>query len=114
MRRAHCVTNIGVHMPIFTVHLHVSEDLKCKKVLLQVPSPLFNFWVSVGVFLESVCIFCVYGRFTPWGIVSGLLFVLSTANTFFAIQYTGLAIASATWCGTAVLVSFGFGLACVS
>lgn len=76
----------------------------------EVSSPLFNFWVSMGVVLESLCVYFAYGRFTSWGILGGFLFVLSTANTFFAIQHIGLAIASATWSGTAVLVSFGFGL----
>lgn len=48
--------------------------------------------------------------FTPWGLLAGLLFVLSTAHAFFAISKLGLSSASGIWCGTAVVVSFTFGV----
>lgn len=48
--------------------------------------------------------------FTPLGLASGALFVVAAASTFAAISYLGLAVASGVWCGTAVLVSFAYGV----
>lgn len=48
--------------------------------------------------------------FTPWGLLSGLLFTASTANTFAAIHHLGLSVASGVWCGVAVLMSFCWGI----
>ena len=49
--------------------------------------------------------------FTPWGLLSGVLFVTATAFTFYAIRLLGLSVASGVWCGTAILCSFGYGVA---
>eukprot|EP00891_Asterochloris_glomerata_P007625 jgi/Astpho2/7625/Aster-x0777 len=79
--------------------------------LLQPEPYIFNFWASIGVVLSSLPLFVVYPMvFDKWGLLSGVLFVLSTACTFFAINRLGLATAAATWCGTAIVVSFTFGL----
>eukprot|EP00884_Botryococcus_braunii_P004675 jgi/Botrbrau1/14208/Bobra.0291s0013.1 len=77
----------------------------------EVATPVFNFWVAVGVFVSTLPLLLLTARvFTPWGLLSGLLFVLSTANAFFAISKMGLSSASGIWCGTAVVVSFTFGV----
>ncbi|GAB4821871.1 hypothetical protein N2152v2_008917 [Parachlorella kessleri] len=47
---------------------------------------------------------------TAWGLLSGALFVSSAANTFIAIKHLGLSVASGIWCGTAILVSFFYGV----
>jgi hypothetical protein len=53
---------------------------------------------------------CCVQVFTAWGLLSGALFVAATANTFIAIHYLGLSVASGLWCGTAVLTSFAYGV----
>lgn len=49
--------------------------------------------------------------FTWYGVLSGILFVASSAHAVTAIALVGLATATGVWCGTAVLVSFGWGVA---
>jgi hypothetical protein len=48
--------------------------------------------------------------FEPWALLSGFLFTISTANAFMAIATVGLSVGSGVWCGTAVLVSFVWGV----
>ena len=48
--------------------------------------------------------------FSWWGVLSGGLFVASSASAITAISLIGLSAASGVWCGTAVLVSFSFGV----
>lgn len=48
--------------------------------------------------------------FTPWGMLSGAFFVASTGCTFVAIDLLGISVASAVWCGTAMLSSSIWGL----
>ncbi len=48
--------------------------------------------------------------FTPWGMLSGALFVLSTGCTFFAIDILGISFSSAIWSGTAIIASFTWGI----
>lgn len=47
---------------------------------------------------------------TPWGMLSGILFVASTGCTFFAIDKLGISVASAMWSGTAIIASFTWGI----
>ncbi len=42
--------------------------------------------------------------------LSGALFVISAANAVTAISLIGLSAATGVWCGTAVLVSFAWGV----
>lgn len=49
--------------------------------------------------------------FTWYGVLSGALFVASSAHAVTAISLVGLAAATGVWCGTAVLVSFAWGVA---
>jgi len=46
--------------------------------------------------------------FTALGLISGAFFVLSMANTLFAVDKLGLSSAAGIWCGTASVVSFVF------
>lgn len=48
--------------------------------------------------------------FTWHGVLSGVLFVASSAHAVTAISLVGLAAATGVWCGTAVLVSFTWGV----
>eukprot|EP00887_Chlorella_sp_A99_P006359 scaffold3.g6359.t1 len=59
----------------------------------------FNHWAAEGV-----------AGITVWGVASGALFVLSCSQAVLGIGRLGLAVASGVWCGTAVLVSFFFGV----
>eukprot|EP00899_Mesostigma_viride_P028093 jgi/Mesvir1/8469/Mv15837-RA.1 len=73
---------------------------------------LFNFWTCIGIILSSVAgLFVDELCFTPRGLLSGLLFTLATANAFSAINLINLAVASGVWCGTAIIVSFLYGIA---
>lgn len=86
---------------------------KCDRVRrAQVPPYICNLWLCVGVCVASTPI--AYGTAmrcaSVQGGVSGLLFVLSTGASMQAIQLIGLSQAIGIGCGTAALVSFGWGL----
>jgi CEO family (DUF1632). len=49
-------------------------------------------------------------KFTPWGIVSGMLWVTGGACGIFGIRNAGLAISVGTWSSITVLVSFSWGI----
>lgn len=80
------------------------------------PPHIFNFWCCLGVGISSVILWLPQLTsakplvFSPWGLVSGALFTASCACAMAAISTLGLAVASGVWCGTAVLVSFAFGV----
>lgn len=64
--------------------------------------------VSAKVATPNTCV--TLQAFTPWGLLSGALFVLSLSNSFLAIQLLdSVAIATGIWCGVAMVVSFIFG-----
>ncbi|GAB5363354.1 hypothetical protein AAMO2058_000875600 [Amorphochlora amoebiformis] len=86
---------------------------------------LFQLYVSFGVFLSSwlALPFLKYNPtltgadespefpFPPLAMVGGVLFVLSIIFSFAAIPYIGLAMAQGVWGGTAIIVSFLWGVA---
>ncbi|KAK9865045.1 hypothetical protein WJX84_010380 [Apatococcus fuscideae] len=77
----------------------------------QVHPIVFNWWVAVGVILSSApFVFHEKFIFTWWGLVSGFLFVFSTANAFAAFKALGLSVGLGVLCGTSVLASFTFGV----
>mmetsp|Transcript_71 Transcript_71/g.158 ORF Transcript_71/g.158 Transcript_71/m.158 type:complete len:317 (-) Transcript_71:173-1123(-) len=78
----------------------------------QVHPYVFNFWTCTGIVFSSALILFDSEAwiFEPLGLLSGLLFVIATANSFAAISAVGLSIGSGIWCGTAVLISFTFGI----
>ena len=51
-------------------------------------------------------------RLTPWGILSGLLWVLGGTGGIFAIRSAGMAIAVGTWSSVMILVNFVVGIVC--
>ncbi|KAK9908027.1 hypothetical protein WJX75_001764 [Coccomyxa subellipsoidea] len=76
----------------------------------EVPPPIFNFWTCIGIIISSLPFLFLHQVFTPLGLLSGVFFVISMACTIFAIQFLGLSSAAGLWCGTAVVVSFTFGV----
>ncbi|KAK9800727.1 hypothetical protein WJX73_000776 [Symbiochloris irregularis] len=77
-----------------------------------VPPPIFSFWVCMGIVVSTLPVLLFVGQitFTAWGLVSGLLFVFSTANTFYSISKLGVSVATGVWSGVAVVASFAFGV----
>jgi len=76
-----------------------------------IPFPIFAFWNTVGIVISSIFFLAATPRvFTPWGLLSGLFFVLSMAITFLAIARLGLGSATGIWSGTAIVVSFTWGV----
>jgi len=74
---------------------------------------IFNFWTCAGIVVSSALLLATVPRtwvFEPWALLSGFLFTISTANAFMAIATVGLSVGSGVWCGTAVLVSFVWGV----
>eukprot|EP00897_Mesotaenium_endlicherianum_P008585 jgi/Mesen1/7755/ME000408S06871 len=72
---------------------------------------VFNFYACVGI-AGSSFIPLAFGFpfvFTPLGILSGILFAVSSANAFQAVRCIGVSVGQGLWCGVAVVVSFAFG-----
>lgn len=72
----------------------------------------FNHWAAEGVAVSGLALLLLPPPrgITVWGVASGALFVLSCSQAVLGIGRLGLAVASGVWCGTAVLVSFFFGV----
>eukprot|EP00035_Acanthoeca_spectabilis_P009733 m.171718 g.171718 ORF g.171718 m.171718 type:complete len:341 (-) comp14819_c0_seq4:73-1095(-) len=76
---------------------------------------VFNLQFCVGVFLSSLLAPAFYSfsgsefGVTPYGVIAGLLLVLSTLFSFLAIPRIGLAIGQGVWGGVAIVVSFLWG-----
>ncbi|KAL4458531.1 hypothetical protein ABPG75_013396 [Micractinium tetrahymenae] len=75
-------------------------------------SPLIlNYWMAEGVGISGLLLLALPNRvLTWWGVLSGVLFVASSGHAVTAISLVGLAAATGVWCGTAVLVSFAWGV----
>ncbi|KAL4426522.1 hypothetical protein ABPG77_008380 [Micractinium sp. CCAP 211/92] len=75
-------------------------------------SPLIiNYWMAEGVGITGLLFLVLPNRVFTWhGVLSGVLFVASSAHAVTAISLVGLAAATGVWCGTAVLVSFTWGV----
>lgn len=79
----------------------------------QGPHPfVLQTYKSAMYFLTSwlVLLLGVEFKFTPWGIVSGMLWVTGGACGIFGIRNAGLAISVGTWSSITVLVSFSWGI----
>jgi glucose uptake protein GlcU len=89
---------------------------------------VFQLWSCVGVFLSSLLCMPFIVHFghdghggggasvypleaLGWGILAGGLFVVAVAFSFVAVQLVGLSVAQGIWSGSAVLVSFAWGVA---
>lgn len=91
--------------------------LKCATVNMvnggKGPHPfVLQTYKSAMYFLTSwtVLLLGVEFKFTPWGIVSGLLWVIGGSCGIFGIRNAGLAISVGTWSSITVLVSFAWGI----
>ncbi|KAL2641894.1 hypothetical protein R1flu_009481 [Riccia fluitans] len=72
---------------------------------------IFTFWACVGIILSSLLSLIKFKFvFSIMGVISGLLFVLSAANSFRAVRLIGVSVGTGVWSGTAVLVSFVAGI----
>jgi glucose uptake protein GlcU len=49
-------------------------------------------------------------KFSPYGLLSGLLWVIGGASGIFGIRNSGLALSVGTWSGITILVSFAWGI----
>jgi len=77
------------------------------------PDPfVLQTYKSTMCFLTSwiVLLLGVDFEFTPWGIVSGLIWVSGGTCGIFGIRNAGLAISVGTWSAVTVLVSFAWGI----
>jgi len=88
------------------------------KFCKQEPDPiLFNCMLCVGVFLSSVLVIASFPFvdggislvWTWWGALAGSLLVLATLFSFVAVPRIGLAVASATWSCSSIIVAFCWG-----
>jgi len=91
--------------------------LKCKAVDMvnggKGPHPfVLQTYKSAMYFLTSwiVLLLGVDFEFTPWGIVSGLMWVSGGVCGIFGIRNAGLAISVGTWSSITVLISFCWGI----
>lgn len=88
---------------------------------------VFQLYVSIGVFLSSMVAIPLIRPFNddvvdtggdkspvfpfpPLALVAGALFVVSVSLSFAAIRYVGIALAQGVWCGTAIVVSYLWGI----
>merc|ERR1719357_1586872 len=79
---------------------------------------IFSCFLTYGALLSSIVAALLHGllshdhfeiAFTLWGVLAGAVFVFAILFTFIAIPLAGLARSSATWCSSAVIVSFLWG-----
>jgi hypothetical protein len=73
---------------------------------------VFQSYKSVVMFAMApmVALLGVPLRFTPWGILSGLLWVLGGTGGVVAVRYAGMATAVGTWASVMMFVNFVWGI----
>jgi hypothetical protein len=73
---------------------------------------VFQSYKSVVMFSMApmVVLLGVPLRFTPWGILSGLLWVLGGTGGVVAVRYAGMATAVGTWASVMIFVNFVWGI----
>ncbi|GAQ77996.1 hypothetical protein KFL_000060620 [Klebsormidium nitens] len=72
---------------------------------------VFHFWACMGVALTGLLFLLVTPVvWTPLGVASGVLNVLSSACAFWAASLVGVSVAPAIWSGVTALVSSLFGV----
>jgi glucose uptake protein GlcU len=79
----------------------------------QLATVWFQAYVGLGVLASSICFLVVPGvaeGFTPWGLVSGFMWVPGNFLAMSAVELLGLATAQATWAAAIVVVSFFWGV----
>uniref|UniRef100_A0A1D2A4K7 Uncharacterized protein n=1 Tax=Auxenochlorella protothecoides TaxID=3075 RepID=A0A1D2A4K7_AUXPR len=78
----------------------------------EIPPHVHGHWMAEGAGLAGLLVLAlpVHRTFTPWGLLSGAMFMASNVATFPAIRSLGLAAACAVWSATAVLASLAWAL----
>lgn len=110
---------IGFGLAVLSAFFNGSWGV-CSKVCNPSPDPvIFNGLLCIGCFLSSMAVAALspvwdtngqyHVEFSWWGALAGTLFVFACLFSFVAIPLAGLATANATWCSTAVVVSFLWG-----
>jgi Transmembrane family, TMEM144 of transporters len=94
-----CAGTYGV--PIKETH-HLTE---VNPLVFQSFKTLVFFVLSLHVLLLGVP-----PRFTPWGILSGLLWVLGGTGGVVAVRMAGMAVAVGTWASVMICVNFVWGI----
>ena len=86
-----------------------------KLVRLAIHPMTFQLYVCGGILLSSgLAVTALPSSFsvvTPWGLVAGGLLVLAVSTSFYAIAEIGVAVAQGIWGGTAMAVSYAWGVA---
>jgi Transmembrane family, TMEM144 of transporters len=94
-----CAGTYGV--PIKETH-HLTE---VNPLVFQSFKTLVFFVLSLHVLLLGVPL-----RFTPWGILSGLLWVLGGTGGVMGVRLAGMAVAVGTWASVMICVNFVWGI----
>jgi hypothetical protein len=73
---------------------------------------VFQSYKTITMFVSCwvVLLMGVEVSFTPWGLLSGLFWVLGGTGGIVAVRYAGMAIAVGTWASVMICVNFVFGI----
>jgi glucose uptake protein GlcU len=89
----------------FGVPIKETKDIDVHPLVLQSYKTFVMFVMCWGVILLGVEV-----KFTRWGLLSGLLWVLGGTGGVYGIRMAGLAIAVGTWASIMIMVNFFFGI----
>lgn len=89
----------------FGVPIKETKDIDVHPLVLQSYKTFVMFVMCWGVVLLGVEV-----KFTRWGLLSGLLWVLGGTGGVYGIRMAGLAIAVGTWASIMIMVNFFFGI----
>jgi len=73
---------------------------------------VFQTYKTVVMFLSCWCVKFLGEEisFTPWGLLTGLMWVIGGAGGIYGIRMAGLAVAVGTWASIMVMINFFFGI----
>jgi Transmembrane family, TMEM144 of transporters len=89
----------------FGVPIRETKDIDVHPLVFQSYKTTTMFFLSWFVILMGVT-----PSWTPWGLVSGGLWVLGGTGGILAIRYAGLAIAVGTWASVMITINFVVGI----
>lgn len=76
-----------------------------------VPPLVMTYWLCEGVVISGAVVLAFPPRvFTLWGLLSGIVFVVSSCFSVTAINLIGVSAATGVWCGVAAACSFAWGV----
>jgi len=86
--------------------------LKSNRTQQANPDPMvFQIYMNVAIFLSSWLVLSYNPLYlTSWGILSAVLWMISSLLSIFAIQNAGLAVSQGIWSGFTIIVSFLWGV----